>query len=401
MSGAANPSGELRITLRRDGTGGVRSARLASTRPVLASKLFHGMAVEEALNLLPRLYSVCGNAQACAAVRAVERARGDEVAPEREGVRDALVALESAKEHLWRIALDWPRRIDAAPDRELATEAMGLVGWFRTVAGTRGEPFLPGGVAPIDALSDSVERLESLLERRVYSMPPSAWLAMEAAEWFPWVWRGESVAARMVQKVVEAGWSDFGDVAVSALPNLDPERLDQLLGGEQADAFVAQPSWEGEVRESSSFTRRRKHPLVTALVAGHGSGLLPRLAARLVDLALIPGQMRAALSGEMPPVSAHGDDGRGLAQVEAARGRLVHRVVLSGGVSDDGVIDDYRILAPTEWNFHPRGVLVRALESLLADGADSLERHARLLVEAIDPCVEAHLEVQGGAGEDA
>ena len=44
------------------------------------------------------------------------------------------------------------------------------------------------------------------------------------------------------------------------------------------------------------------------------------------------------------------------AMAEMARGLLVHAVRVEGGR-----IADYAIVAPTEWNFHPRGALFREL----------------------------------------
>jgi Ni,Fe-hydrogenase I large subunit len=57
----------------------------------------------------------------------------------------------------------------------------------------------------------------------------------------------------------------------------------------------------------------------------------------------------------------------------------------------EGQVDDYRILAPTEWNFHPDGALAAGLLGLPADA--DLASLARLLVDAIDPCVESSVEV--------
>jgi len=120
---------------------------------------------------------------------------------------------------------------------------------------------------------------------------------------------------------------------------------------------------------------------------------LPRLLARLFELVDVVGQI-GRLVEQVAPAGAGADlsraDGSGIAQVEAARGRLVHwlRIV-------DGKIADYRILAPTEWNFHPRGALAQGLLSLPVD--DRLPQLARLLVDAIDPCVEASVEVTNDA----
>ena len=48
-----------------------------------------------------------------------------------------------------------------------------------------------------------------------------------------------------------------------------------------------------------------------------------------------------------------------------------------------GGVLDYRVLAPTEWNFHPDGALARAVAALAPDDLDA----ARLLAAAYDPCV--------------
>ena len=81
--------------------------------------------------------------------------------------------------------------------------------------------------------------------------------------------------------------------------------------------------------------------------------------------------------------------GRGLSQIEAARGRLVH-----GVLSEGNSVRDYRILAPTEWNFHPRGGLARALAGLEAGDEADLRGQASLLIEAVDPCVGYELRVR-------
>jgi coenzyme F420-reducing hydrogenase alpha subunit len=83
----------------------------------------------------------------------------------------------------------------------------------------------------------------------------------------------------------------------------------------------------------------------------------------------------------------------GLGASSAARGLLVHRVALLGE-ADRATIADYRILAPTEWNFHPAGVVATALSELgerIELDAPQLEARARLVVTAVDPCVDYRL----------
>jgi Ni,Fe-hydrogenase I large subunit len=66
-----------------------------------------------------------------------------------------------------------------------------------------------------------------------------------------------------------------------------------------------------------------------------------------------------------------------------SRGLLVHWVRLDG-TGEAARTEAYRVLAPTEWNFHPRGVLARALAAL--HGAQAVDDAWRLAV-AFDPCV--------------
>ena len=81
---------------------------------------------------------------------------------------------------------------------------------------------------------------------------------------------------------------------------------------------------------------------------------------------------------------AHGE---GLAAVQTARGLLLHRARLH-----EQCVVDYQIVAPTEWNFHPDGALVRGLEGLEADDDLHLIGSAQLAAHALDPCVAFRVE---------
>lgn len=80
-------------------------------------------------------------------------------------------------------------------------------------------------------------------------------------------------------------------------------------------------------------------------------------------------------------------DGQGLAWVEMARGLLVYWVSLQL-VKGGTVVQACHVLAPTEWNFHPHGVVAQHLSRVGADEpADVVDRRVRLLMAAFDPCV--------------
>ena len=119
---------------------------------------------------------------------------------------------------------------------------------------------------------------------------------------------------------------------------------------------------------------------------------MTRSAARLVELALLTDELR---NGIVDPGTSDSVEsgpcvgpGIGISQVEAARGRLVHRAELAAGR-----VANYKILAPTEWNFHPKGVLAGSLLGLAAGNTADLQQRAQLLINAIDPCVGYQLRI--------
>ena len=182
---------------------------------------------------------------------------------------------------------------------------------------------------------------------------------------------------------MEQGWEQAGKCESQALPALSDQEVAQAMLDHH---YVESPQWQGECRETTSLVRVDSN-LLRKLKQQSGNGLLTRLIARLHEIAqltvnLIPSNTRegARTLGERRDV--------GVGQVAAARGQLVHRVELD----KDDRVEDYRILAPTEWNFHPAGVVSRAL-SALRGSAEQIEQQARLLITAIDPCVGYELRL--------
>lgn len=388
---AGNIEGRVDIDLRLS-DGLVTGVDIRSSRPLQTPRIFVGKTVGELLQTLPLLYSICGTAQAQAAVTACEQALGYPAESRRWSAREKLVWLETAKEHLWRVLLDWPGFIGLPTSAAAVAQMLLLIKRFRHVSYPNERPFVPGimpGVengSEIDGIIDEVERL---LQDQVFGMRPEKWLEMERSDaLLKWAENGQSTAARMLQYLLDKGWASLGSATIGALPALEQAFLQQQLEPADADAFIAQPQLNGECCETSPFTRTAHTPLVTAVEQQYGSGLLARFCARLVELAGIPGRLRDGTDdGSARPAGL--PEQYGIAQVEAARGRLVHRVQLA-----DDKIARYQILAPTEWNFHPAGVLAQGLTGLAATSVETLRQQAALLVNAIDPCVgyELHIE---------
>ncbi|WP_457673309.1 nickel-dependent hydrogenase large subunit [Thiolapillus sp.] len=378
--------GSIRIDLRL-ARGAVQQVSLESSRPVHASRVLEGKPVDEALSLLPLLFNVCATAQACAAVRACEQALEIQEAPASVRHRGLLVKLENLREHLWRVFLDWPGWLGAGPDESAMQQLIRLQGALSGVLDPAQELFSPGALPDVleeEAWRSLMEQLETLLEARLFGQRPAHWLeGMDDAALQAWSRRTDTIAARLLRKVLERDWAASGACDVAPLPLLDGCELADAFAD---DRFVEAPLWQGEPRETSALTRQQGL-LMQALGQHWGNGLLPRLVARLVEVARLCGELRA-LSIEPPAaLSCPGRPGLGLGQAEAARGRLVHQVILEGRR-----IRRYRILAPTEWNFHPRGVVARGLATLEGD-RETIGEQARLLIGSIDPCVACELNL--------
>jgi hypothetical protein len=102
--------GRVRLNLTLLG-GVVAATGVACERPAVA-RLLRGQAADQAVALVPLIYSLCGKAQGIAARAALAAARCNAVAAH----VDAEALAEAAREHAWKILADWPKQLTLAPD---------------------------------------------------------------------------------------------------------------------------------------------------------------------------------------------------------------------------------------------------------------------------------------------
>jgi Ni,Fe-hydrogenase I large subunit len=360
---------------------------IESSRPLLASRLFEGKAVDEALNLIPLLFNVCGQAQQTAAVRAIETALDRSASASVEQARDALVDIETLREHLWRILMDWPRFSGDGPASAALPAIMGTIEAIRrSIDPDRTLCTITAAEQPAGTVSADARyaHLRALVRDEILDADPDDWLNQDADALQHWLSTADGIATRLLRDVRGRGWQDLGESSTGFLQPLPASELIQRLDGDQAESFIAAPTWHEQLFETGPLARQSQHPLIVAAQAFAANGLLVRLLARLIEVATIVG--RNSIAGVTRGAA---EPAPGLAQVEAARGRLCHRVVLDGER-----VSRYRILAPTEWNFGPDGAAAQALQSIRATDAAAIRAQADLLVHAIDPCVGYNLLVE-------
>lgn len=352
----------LTVSLQLDGghaTGlDVRSSRLA---PVQAWTL--GATPDEATQRVGRAFSLCREAQRAACVLALRAAGAEPDGTPAASWRTQIVFGELLREHACNLWLAWPGQSGEDPEPALV----------RLLHAHAGAP-----ETAMPALRDG-------LARTVLGMDPAEWLALDADGLGAWCRHAGTPTARRFGRWMDGGtranapamlppvakWSRGVALAMAAAMNADPK-------------FGALPEWRGQPMATGALARVRAHPLLRAWQDRAGYDAAAHMLARLLELA-------QASCADLPPDASIAQawptaSGCGLAAVETSRGVLVHWLRL-----DRDCVADYRIVAPTEWNFHPRGLLRRAL----VEGRDTTppEARAHRWLLALDPCVDCDVEV--------
>jgi hypothetical protein len=247
--------------------GRVDGSEVSCTRPEV-TRILRGQSADKAVALVPLIYSLCGKAQGIAARAALAAARGNAV----EAHVDPEALAEAAREHAWKLFVDWPKQLGLAPDEAYFVRLVRM---------------------------SPSELAEAAVVLRAHSLPDSLGAVL--------------------------GTSEVDDLLRKRIAM----RLKQL-----SDWLVGKAQTLGTVSAS------RVEPCI------------------------------------------------GEAQVETARGTLVHRLALVGNV-----IADYTIIAPTDVHFAPAGEAAHWLGRLRGLREDEAGRQAARLVMVFDPCVPWVCEV--------
>lgn len=374
MNSVADLSGSLRVVLRWQ-QGVIQRVELQSSRPQGLGRLLQQKPLMQSLTMVPLIYSLCSIAQTVAALRAAESALGLAVEPQAQQARNILLQAEKARELGIRLAHYWLNNSD---------QVLLLMQWF-TAVNNELKWALQLNPQPVgehdrglvaaelkDVLTPLVGTIEEL-ERSIVGEPIESSVGYQL---------------RDLQK-------GFGDIHLSSGAKplehkvlTDLNRINRALVKKQAAEFSALPALDGECFETSSWSRNQDSELVMrGRVAGLNQISL-RFVAMLVEMQTIP--QRIAL--EKPDSTAFSEF-EGLGVVAAARGLLIHRIVLDGSSMANCKVKGYSIVAPTEWNFHPSGTLVKMLEGVKVE-RERLHSLVEKLIALIDPCVAWEIEVK-------
>jgi coenzyme F420-reducing hydrogenase alpha subunit len=382
-------AGAIRIDLFHS-SGHATGVQIASSRPDAVTKVLIGKTQEQVLNIVPLLFTLCGNAQAYAALSACRAALGMEAERDADSAREMLVGVETLREHVWRILLDWPGFVGLVPDKKALAALLKFDALFKKHLFRHGEAFKFDSRLDIDAakLTRLIEELETLIDASIFNSRLTDFQALlSEAQLHDWLRKNDSLPAVLLNYLYSRNWMAVGQNNVGCLPELDTDALNRQLQQEDLSTFTKTPRWQNSCFESTLLNRQLSQPLIADLYSRYGNGLIVRVLGRLMEVALIPSQLKHLFTqiknDATKPAQNVSGDGIGLAQVQAARGLLIHRLELR-----QERVYDYRIVAPTEWNFHPEGVVAQGLKQLRAKTPSDLQRQAELYINAVDPCVQ-------------
>lgn len=354
-------AGSLSLRINWDGNA-VSGVAVKSARPQ-ASRLLAGKTPNDAILLLPRLFSVCGKAQQAAALAVVSAAQGRDI-PQLDKL-ELGVACEVMREHLWRLLLDWPKLLGLPQQQQ---QFMRWHAALNVIAADQGRAEnLPAELFQVLLGIDYKERAHSttLLEE---------WLNAK---------RGVLAPVVAALELKESRLNFAGKQAIcDFMPVWTVSDVRQRFAAEMNAEFSAMPQYNQRPLETGALAHACAMPLLQTILRKHPSRLLARFIARLIDC------MDSALAlGNRRVEAVEAGDGGGLSMVRTARGMLLHRVRIQ-----TERVTEYLIVAPTEWNFHPQGAL-QGLIGLQESNQARLRETVKLFALSLDPCVEFQIEV--------
>jgi hypothetical protein len=325
---------------------------LRCERPVAAPELLRrliGRAPPERVpGLLATLFSVCGEAHALTARRALDTARGVQRGKAHAANEAALLRACTLRDHLLRLALELPRQVDGS---------CADAGWLRSRPGT-------GRLAEQEDAHERAQAWAAYVEQQLFGGDARSWRAVFAAEGSAGVARWARTVTHPVARWLHGVRSESAELMLRPLI-ASPAVLREIAEGvRQSASYAASPTLGGAPAETGPFCRE----------GAQARDAFDLLGARVAELA------RLCEGSELGGGALALADGEALAYTEMARGLLVHWVKLGPGAEQ---VEDFRVVAPTAWSFHPRGALAQRLRDPTLRA-----RQRRLLVAALDPCLE-------------
>ena len=360
---------------------GAEQISVVSTRSTQISRIFQGQEFDKATSLLPVFFTLCSNAHTSAALVASNNysTMSEEVSKHYQFA----VMLETLKEHLIRILLYWPKLFNLPKVEFPFHKLTQLINSLLEKTFHQGK--IANGIkkefSSIDT-SNEIELLKKLIESWLIGQSISSWKEKSDFEKLKnWKTSTRSIIANILKLIENNNWQQQAQTDIEFLPQFNQKQIGSLFSDKQISSI---PTWKKRCCETSCLSRYKDNSLISSINNVYGNGLYTRIVAKVVELVDLMSFLEKKESASI--ISSFSDVG--IASVETARGRLIHRVELEGNH-----IKKFQIIAPTEWNFHPEGAIASGLSNIVAKSKCEFNKLAQIFISALDPCVNHQLRV--------
>lgn len=370
----------------------IEDVHIASNRTTMAARILEGKSPQEACAFVPLLFSLCGTAQHHAALTAMEQALGYVPSPAHKTARHLLLLAEGIAEHTTRLLIDWAELGGQEKNINQIRDIRQTLASFKSLIFTEsGQDKIGGGTLAPDMtkLSSEFSRLRTIIQSEIFKITPREFADLPNRDALEnWISTTDSLPARCLKQWQKDGLSDIIWPLAQGLMDF-PEEIALHMDAENADQFITYPTWDRRPCQTGALMRHLSHPFLRQ--ANHNA--LSYFYAKLIDLAVMIEDFEKNISGLKQDDDLYHTKAtyKGYAQIEAVRGQLSHRVWIN---PQNDTIARYRILAPTEWNFHPNGILKQALIGVESADKNKLKQIAQINVLALDPCVACRVDIE-------
>ena len=355
-------------------------------RPNFAKQMLVGQTPEQSIERITQLMTVCQHAQTVAAKLAL----GCSITAAEKRAID----YENIEQGFWRLVIDLPKIL--AVDLPLAN----FVKFRQAIA--RSKNIDKNDNNNIQSEAELRSTAEHLFQQ-LCQLSPEAFSQLSKVTFSQWLTKSDSpmaVCLRQVSNILPVTIDAIIERTVdNSLRLLTPVPDDVLLValGQllQADeGFYQQPCLDQQSHETGSFAAMKNHPLfelfLTLGVTGRYASRLLYLAQKITKLADFNSSSDTGNDTVIKPITGQFclEKKTSLGWVQTARGLLVHLATIQ---KDE--INQYFIVAPTEWNFHPQGTLEKIMLHSSFKSPELAKKAVKLAVIALDPCVEFNVGV--------
>ncbi len=379
--------GEIKINITVRGKG-IQSIAITSSRPLQITKIFAKKSIQAVSKTMNILYQLCNTAHRFAFLSLLKQSNVIELSKNEILAYQLLLDLETIKEHCFSIASKW------SGDNTIDTNVVSVLATIKQISTTLFTDCDPLGINDKRLTSfDNIKALVLLLEQQlqIFLIGKRSSEVLSGVSIFAnidnfnqWLDIGTSSSAIFLRGLKENKLSDLGNVDAIYLSNLPTNEMSNMLNNPD---FIKHPTDGNKPCETTPYSRQIDKPLIQQLTATNGSGLLSRSVAQLLEIFTLFDKVNTdyiAIKSEdiCYQVQYPMHSTNALNQLEAARGKLIHQVSIGSDC-----VNNYQILSPTQWNFHPKGILYAMIKSLNFENKQDLSNKVKLLVDAIDPCV--------------